>query len=103
MAHRFLYEALNGRISPSLVVRHTCDNPPCVRPDHLIVGTCADNTRDKIERGRDWNSTKTHCVNGHEFTPKNTRIYKGTRCCRRCSSIRQLQYQARRKLEAALS
>lgn len=34
------------------VMRHTCDNPACIRLDHLIPGTHADNVRDKIERGR---------------------------------------------------
>lgn len=34
------------------MVRHSCDNPPCVRPDHLLLGTVVDNTQDKIDRGR---------------------------------------------------
>ncbi len=35
-----------------MVVRHRCDNPPCVNPDHLTVGSYADNVQDMIERGR---------------------------------------------------
>ncbi|ACP44084.1 hypothetical protein VPP93_gp13 [Vibrio phage VP93] len=35
-----------------VVVRHTCDNPRCINPDHLIGGTIADNNRDRAERGR---------------------------------------------------
>lgn len=35
-----------------LVVRHTCDNAWCINPEHLIIGTQADNIRDAVERGR---------------------------------------------------
>ncbi|MFJ4166312.1 HNH endonuclease signature motif containing protein [Microbacterium sp. NPDC089698] len=51
-AHRAAFEASNGPIPDGLVVRHTCDNPPCINPDHLLIGTVADNNRDKAERGR---------------------------------------------------
>ena len=42
----------NGPIPPGLVVRHRCDNPPCVNPDHLEIGTQADNQADMAIRGR---------------------------------------------------
>jgi len=52
-AHVLSWEIANGQHRPSgLVVRHTCDNPPCVNPGHLQLGTFADNTRDMHERGR---------------------------------------------------
>ncbi len=51
-AHRFAYEAYYGPIPKNLLVLHTCDNPPCCNPVHLYLGTDADNTRDKILRGR---------------------------------------------------
>lgn len=51
-AHRVVWEMARGPIPDGMVVRHRCDNPPCVRLDHLLLGTNADNTRDMMERGR---------------------------------------------------
>lgn len=51
-AHRVAWEQANGPIPTGLVVRHKCDNPPCIDPDHLEIGTLADNVRDMDERGR---------------------------------------------------
>lgn len=61
-AHRFSWEITHGNIEDGLVVCHTCDNPPCVRPDHLFVGTIKDNCedRDKKGRGADRTGSKHH-------------------------------------------
>jgi hypothetical protein len=54
-AHRFIWERLYGQVGPDLQVCHRCDNPSCVRPDHLFVGTATDNNRDKAAKGRSRN------------------------------------------------
>jgi hypothetical protein len=52
VASRIVYEEMFGEIPKSHVIRHTCDNPKCINPEHLITGTQKQNMADKIERGR---------------------------------------------------
>lgn len=49
---RFIYTEMFGEIPDGLVVRHKCDNPRCVNPEHLETGTVYDNNRDMLIRGR---------------------------------------------------
>ena len=54
-AHRIAYAKAHGLTLADIdgkVVRHTCDNPPCVNPDHLLLGTASDNMQDAVARGR---------------------------------------------------
>ncbi len=51
-AHRFSYEFFYGKIQEDLDVLHICDNPKCVNPRHLILGTNQDNIDDRNNKGR---------------------------------------------------
>lgn len=51
-AHRVSYEIHNGKINKNMVICHHCDNPSCVNPEHLFVGTQKENLLDRKLKGR---------------------------------------------------
>lgn len=64
LAHRLSYQMHKGEIPEGMVVMHKCDNPRCVNPDHLDVGTQSQNIKDALSRGR--KLMPTHKVRGDE-------------------------------------
>jgi hypothetical protein len=52
LAHRLSYEVFVGEIPKDIFVCHTCDNPRCINPDHLFLGTAYDNAQDAKNKGR---------------------------------------------------
>jgi len=50
--HRLAWTLTHGPVPAGMLVLHHCDNPPCCRPDHLFLGTHADNMRDRATKGR---------------------------------------------------
>jgi len=64
-AYRVMYEYMVGRIPDGLEIDHLCESPPCINPAHLEPVTHRENTLRYYRR-------RTHCKNGHEYTPDNT-------------------------------
>lgn len=74
-AHRVAYRIARGPIPNGLHVCHRCDNPPCVRPDHLFLGTNHENQLDKCAKGR----LVTRFQPGHAFLTPPERLPRGER------------------------
>lgn len=78
-AHRYFYEQMRGSIPPGLLALHRCDVACCVNPDHIYIGTQAQNNKDAYDRGR--NKLPTVQTRGNGFarsklSPEKVRLIR---------------------------
>lgn len=99
LVHRALWVMVNGPLAPDIQLDHLCRNPSCCNLDHLEPVSAAVNTERSTAREATiarW-AARTHCRQGHEYTPENTRRDpKGTRHCRICDLAARDERAAKR-------
>lgn len=104
LAHRFSYMTYVGAIPEGMLICHKCDNPSCVNPDHLFIGTHLDNKRDCIKKGR-LNPRKGgdhHCRLHPELIIRGGEHYKAKLSNSQALEIRNLHSREGIKLKDAI-
>lgn len=100
--HQLVLEAFVGPRPEGMLGLHWDDDKSNNRLENLRWGTYSENLHDAVRNGIHKEANKTHCKRGHEFTPENTRVQKGTRSrtcltCKRDMNRSRLQRQAAAK------
>lgn len=99
LAHRESYIRFVGEIPKGKLLMHSCDNPACVNPSHLTVGTYKDNIQDAIKKKRFkpygfiMGSVRTSCKRGHDLT-NDANVDKDRAGMKRCKICRKASWIA---------
>lgn len=96
-AHRISYLLFVGALKDGLVIDHICRKRDCVNPAHLELVTVRENTMRGVSFSSA-NAVKTHCVNGHEFSDKNTRYGSNRRSCRVCNTVAVIKCRRNKRM-----
>lgn len=97
LVHKYVWEQLNGPVPDGLELDHQCMVKSCCNPNHLRAVTHKVNSTENV-KGASWqiNIMKTHCPQGHEYTPENTRV-RHAKHGRECKTCARISKQARKK------
>jgi hypothetical protein len=95
--HTLVAAAFLGPMPDGLQIRHLDGDKANNRVGNLAYGTPKENVQDSLDHGTNYNLRKTHCKNGHEFTPENTYVHQaGKRDCRTCRRAASLRSSAKK-------
>lgn len=104
VAHRAVLHIVGREIPDGLQVDHLCRVRHCVNPEHLEPVTASENTRRipyELRGGQQFQKAKTHCPQGHEYTPENTALvpnaYGVARRCRVCHRAASTRHEAAKR------
>ena len=109
-AHREIYEREHGPIPDGLTLDHYRLNPgpreapcsrACVNPDHVEVVSHRENCKRGHAGKR--NAARTHCPQGHPYSPENTKLYQGRRYCKACGTCYRREAKRRKRAQRALA
>lgn len=104
LVHHLMLESFVGPRPAGMLGLHRDGNRRNNAISNLYWGTYSDNLNDAVRHGTHFQASKTHCPQGHEYTPENTRIYKRgnwtERLCRRCQREHIRAFKARKKQAA---